>query len=111
MHPILKQRPLEIKTKTIVQIGVTKMPELTLSEFSQKGEDIYNTKILPRISLEDLKGKIMAIDVDTGDYFIESSVVKAITLAQKKYPAKKFYLKRIGYRAVHSHKGIVKQEG
>lgn len=43
----------------------------------------------------------MAIEVDSGDYFIESTVVKAITLAQKKYPDKKFYLKRIGYRAVH----------
>lgn len=86
------------------------MPELILSEFSQKGEDIYKAKILPKISFEDLKGKIMAIEVDSGDYFIESTVVKAITLAQKKYPDKKFYLKRIGYRAVHSHKGIVKQE-
>jgi hypothetical protein len=87
------------------------MLELILSEFSQKGEEIYKANILPEISVEDLKGKIMAIEVDTGDYFIESTVVKAITLAQKKYPTKKFYLKRIGYRAVHSHKGVVKQEG
>lgn len=77
------------------------MPELILSEFSQKGGEIYKASILPEISVEDLKGKIMAIEVDSGDYFIESTVVKAITLAQKKYPDKKFYLKRIGYQAVH----------
>jgi hypothetical protein len=77
------------------------MPGLVLSEFSQKGEDIYKAKILPEISVEDLKGKIMAIEVDSGDYFIDSTVVKAITLAQKKYPEKKFYLKRVGSKAVH----------
>jgi len=82
------------------------MPELILSEFSQKGEEIYKASILPEISVEDLKGKIMAIEVDSGDYFIESTVVKAITLAQKKYPDKKFYLKRIGYRAVHGKRNL-----
>jgi len=86
------------------------MSELVLSDFSQKGEDIYNTKILPTLSVDELKGKIVAIEVDSGDYFIEGTVVKAITLAQKKYPNKKFYLKRIGYQAVHSHRGVVRKE-
>lgn len=86
------------------------MPELVLSEFSQKGEEIYKNKILPTISLDELKGKIVAIDVESSDYFIEGTVVKALISAQKKYPDRKFYLKRIGYQAVHSHKGIVKKE-
>ncbi|MBN2092574.1 hypothetical protein JW964_23330 [candidate division KSB1 bacterium] len=46
------------------------MPELILSEFSQKGEEIYKANILPEISVEDLKGKIMAIEVDSGDYLL-----------------------------------------
>ncbi|MBN1351610.1 hypothetical protein JXJ21_19505 [candidate division KSB1 bacterium] len=86
------------------------MSELILSEFSRKGEEIYNTKILPTLSVAELKGKIVAIEVDSGDFFIEGTVVKAITLAQKTYPNKKFYLKRIGYQVVHSHRGVVRKE-
>lgn len=85
------------------------MPELVLSPFAQKGEDIYRQRILPEISEEALKGKIVAIEVESGDYFIDDNSLKAITHAQTKYPDKMFYLKRIGYRAVHKSYGVVKK--
>ncbi len=85
------------------------MSELVLSPFAQKGEAIYRDQILPEISEETLKGKIVAIEVESGDYFIDEDSLKAITRAQTKHPAKMFYLKRIGYRAVHKSYGVVKR--
>ncbi len=83
------------------------MSDLVLSEFAQKGEEIYKQQILPEISEEKLKGKFVAIDVDTGKYYIDRTLIQAVTQAQRDFPNKKFYMKRVGYRAVYSHKGIV----
>jgi hypothetical protein len=85
------------------------MSELVLSEFAQRGEEIYKQHILPAISEEELKGKFVAIEVESGKYFIDDRDIKAIVRAQREFPDKKVYLKRIGYRAVYKHHGIVKK--
>jgi hypothetical protein len=84
------------------------MTEISSAEFAEKGEEIYKSRILPEISEEKLKGKIVAIDIDTGKYYIDQTVIQAVTRGQRDFPHKKFYVKRVGYRAVYSHKGIVK---
>ncbi len=85
------------------------MSELILSPFAQKGEEIYRDQILPEISEEQCKGKFVAIDVDSGKYFIDDVDIKAIIRAQREFPNKQFYLKRIGYLAAHSHHGVVRR--
>jgi len=76
-----------------------------MSDLSQKGENIYQTHILPNLSVEKLKGKIVAIETESEDYFIEDTVLKAVMLARKQYPQQKFFCKRIGYKTVYAHKG------
>jgi len=85
------------------------MAKLVLSEFARKGEALYQSRVLPEISEEKLKGKLVAIDIDTGKYFIDNTSLKAIMQAQKEFPNKVFYVKRIGYRAVYKYHGIVKK--
>lgn len=85
------------------------MTDLALSEFAQKGEEIYKQRILPEISEEQLKGKFIAIEVDSGKYFIDDLDIKAITRGRREFPGKIFYVKRIGYRAVYKHHGIVRK--
>jgi len=48
------------------------------------------------------KWKIVAIDSDTGDYFIGDSALEAYNNAIKKYPRKKFVFRRIGFRNAYS---------
>jgi len=55
-----------------------------------------NKKLLP-----EYKGKIIAIDVDSGDYFMGDDVLNACKKARKKYPDKIFVCKRIGVGYVH----------
>ncbi len=56
-------------------------------------------KIFEKINEEESrnKGKIVAIDVDSGDYFIGNSTLEAYRIAIKKYPNKKFIFKKIGF--------------
>ncbi len=85
------------------------MEQVALSEFSQKGETIFRSKILPNIAVENLKGKIVAIEVETGDYYVDSTVLKAGMLGRKTHPAAKFYFKRVGYDALYRQHGVVKK--
>lgn len=57
-----------------------------------------------RISKELLpkfKGKIVAIDIASGNYFIGDSELDAYKKAIKRYPNKKFVFKRIGFDSTH----------
>ncbi len=47
------------------------------------------------------EGKIVAIDTDSGDFFIGNSVIDAYEKGHQKYPAKEFFFKRIGHKAVY----------
>jgi hypothetical protein len=59
-------------------------------------ERIY-VRILSKIGK--YQGQIIAIDPDSGDYYIGLSTIDACDLARKKHPDKRFYLKRIGAKA------------
>lgn len=61
-------------------------------------------KLFEKISKElnsKYKGKIVAIDADTGSYFIGDSELDAYKKAIKKYPDKKFVFKRIGFDSTY----------
>lgn len=55
-----------------------------------------NKKLLPRH-----KGKIVALDTDSGNYFIGNSELDAYKKAIKRFPNKQFIFKRIGFDSTH----------
>ncbi len=46
-------------------------------------------------------GEIIAVEVESGDYFLGDSEVEAYDEAVKKHPGKKFAFLRVGFRATH----------
>ena len=74
-------------------------------EFNKRAEEIYKIKYQKSFEADkSLKGKIVAIEVDSGDYFICDNVLQAGFKARENYPNKQFFFFRIGFRAVYSHK-------
>lgn len=72
-------------------------------EISKKGQ-----RVLEAISEELAKqhfGRFIAIEVDSGEYFIGDTVIDATRKAQAKHPGKIFFLGRIGYRTAYTFKG------
>lgn len=56
--------------------------------------------------------KFMAIDAESGDYFLGDTMIEADTQARAKYPGKVFYVGRIGYRAaIKYHRHVPLQWG
>lgn len=68
-----------------------------------KGNEIFK-KISKELE-EDYRGKFVAIEVDSGDYFIGDTSIEASKKAKEEYPDKVFFLGKIGYRAAFSFKG------
>jgi len=78
-------------------LEVIKYKPINKREFARKAKAIYETI---RNEMEaNYKGKIVAIDPETGDYFIGNSGIEAGQKAREKYPDKIFFLIRVGARA------------
>ena len=68
----------------------------------QKIKEVMNKfEHLDEKLLPEYKGKIVAIEVDSGDYFIGDSSIKAYEKAIKKFPNKKFLFRRIGFTSTY----------
>jgi len=76
---------------------------VNFNRLSEEGERIYHEKLKPLLEPQYL-GKIVAIEIESGDYFVDASVVKAGLQAKAKYPDKVFHFMRVGYRAVHKRR-------
>lgn len=73
------------------------LQSLNKEQFAQKGEEIFR-------SIEDeLKpahmGKVVAIEIDSGNYFIGRTHSEAADKAKRRFPGKLFYFARVGARA------------
>ena len=69
--------------------------------FDRKAEAIYRKKLKPKLEGK-YQGRIVAIDFESGDFFVGKTVLEAIEKGRKKHPRKLFYAVRIGYPNVHS---------
>lgn len=65
----------------------------------EKAEELYQSKLRPVLEPTQ-KGKYIAIDIVSGDYFIGSEILEAYEKASQKYPDRTFVYKRVGYPAV-----------
>ena len=64
-----------------------------------RGQEIYQ-RLKERLE-PDHNGQIVAIEVESGDYFLDNSVVEAGKKAKEKHPDKLFYFAKVGFPAVH----------
>lgn len=84
---------------------IVKYQPIRKHEMAEKGRAIY-ARIKDELEKEH-KGELVAIDVDSGDYFLGKTPIEATTKGRKKYPDKSFYVMRIGHRAVYRFSGYV----
>ena len=75
----------------------------SVHEISVKGQRILDS--LSEKVVEEHFGQFIAIEVDSGDYFIGDTAIEATQKARGKYSDKIFFLGRIGYRTAYTFKG------
>ena len=73
-------------------------------EVSARGEVIYREKIRSLVEPQE-RGKFVVIDVETGDYELDTNDATATKRLQKRRPDAVIYGMRVGYRAAYSFGG------
>jgi hypothetical protein len=79
------------------------LPTIYPAEIAQKGIKIYQ-RINKRVEKEHL-GNFIAIEVESGRYFLGQTQVEAIEKAKKHFPDKIFYLMKVGFPAAVTFSG------
>lgn len=72
---------------------------LSAEETARRGEDIYERQI--RASVESQTGKIVAIDVQSGEYELDETAVAAARRLRTRQPDAEVWFVRVGHRALH----------
>ena len=76
-----------------------------IREISKTGKQLFEKLDLQLC--EQYHGKFIAIDADSGEYFLGDTTMEADKKARAKHPGKVFYVGRIGYRAAIKYHGHV----
>jgi hypothetical protein len=79
-------------------------PRYSKEEFARRGDEIYQTQILPQIQAEH-QGEIVAIDLETGDFEIDSSEIAACLRLETRHPHAQIWIVRIGSHYVRRFGG------
>lgn len=74
------------------------------SEMAEKAQTIYE-RIRDELEAKYM-GKVVAIEVDSGDYFIGETGLEACNKGKEKHPDKIFYGIRIGKRVYASYRSL-----
>jgi hypothetical protein len=83
-------------------------PRYPSNEYRRRGDAIY-AKIKPQVAPGSL-GKIVAIDIETGEYEIDAKQMAAADRLLERVPDAQIWYVRIGYRAVASFCGPIPRD-
>lgn len=76
-----------------------RQPRYSKEEFARRGDEIYESSVKPQVEAGN-KGKIVAIDIDTGAWEMDTNEIVALNRLKDKYPDAQIWLVRIGSRSI-----------
>ena len=85
-----------------------RQPRYSKEEFAQRGDLIYQTQIRPQVELGN-QGKIVAIDLETGDFEIDAREISACNRLEARHPDAQIWIVRVGSRYVRRFGGRTKR--
>lgn len=85
-----------------------RQPQYSKEEFASRGDEIYESQVRPKVEAGN-RGKIVAIDLETGDFEIDASEIAACDRLEARYPEAQIWIVRIGSRHVRRFGGRTKR--
>jgi hypothetical protein len=79
-------------------------PRYSKEEFARRGDEIYESQVRSQVEAGN-HGKIVAIDIETGDFEIDSSEIAACDRLEARHPDAQIWMVRIGSRHVRRFGG------
>lgn len=78
------------------------IPKVSGDEIGRRGQEIYEIRLRTLLETEENIGRIVSIDIESGDYEVADDLLIAGRRLQQRHPDALMYGKRIGYNAVFS---------
>ena len=83
---------------------------LEAGETAQRGKTLYEQSIRAQVETEANIGRLVSIDVETGDYEVgDDDSLDAPLRLHTRHPGASVYTLRIGYNAVYALGGVVER--
>ncbi len=79
-------------------------------EFARRGDEIFESQVRSQVE-EGNHGKIVAIDIETGDFEVDASEIAACDRLEARHPDAQIWMVRIGSRYVRRFGGCAKRAG
>jgi hypothetical protein len=86
-------------------------PRYSGDEIARRGQELYEQSIRRQVETEANIGKIISIDIESGDCEIDNDLVAAGKRLLVRHPGAALYGKRIGYNAVYALGGSLTRMG
>lgn len=77
-----------------------RQPRYSKEEHARRGEELYEQQIRPQVEIGS-HGKIVALDVDSGDFEVAENMIAACERLLARRPDAQIWCVRIGYPGVH----------
>lgn len=76
-----------------------RQPRYSKEEFARRGDEIYDSQVRPQVEANNY-GKIVAIDIETGSWEIDTNEISASKRLETRYPDAQIWFVRVGSRYV-----------
>ncbi|MFZ9737229.1 MAG: hypothetical protein ACO3EZ_04380 [Prochlorotrichaceae cyanobacterium] len=87
---------------------VVRQPRYSKEEFAQRGDRWYETEIRQKVEAGN-HGKIVAIDLETGDFEVDAREIAACNRLEARHPDAQIWIVRVGSRHVRRFGGQTKR--
>jgi hypothetical protein len=81
-----------------------RQPRYSKEEYAHRGDEIYQSQVRQQVE-EGNHGKIVAIDIETGDFEVDQSEIAACDRLEARHPDAQIWIVRIGSRHVRRFGG------
>jgi hypothetical protein len=78
------------------------MQALSHEEVGKLAQQLYDHGIRQKVEREENIGKMIIIDIESGDYEVDKNGLKAVNRLEERQPNGRFHGLRIGYKVAYS---------
>ncbi len=75
---------------------------MRIDDTALRGKALYQEQIRSLVETQESLGKIVAIDIESGDYEVDSDLLAASRRLRTRHASARIWAERIGYNAVYA---------
>ncbi|HLP91317.1 MAG TPA: hypothetical protein VK184_22385 [Nostocaceae cyanobacterium] len=83
---------------------------LSSEEVGKRAKELYENNIRQQVETEENIGKMVIIDIETGEYAVDKTGIESARFLRKKNPLARLYGLRIGYKVAVSFCGDMERD-